>query len=409
MAAPAEAAEDAVQFALAPGRAVGAIIDYSTSEGIKLYRSATYQLVPEDEHFNVEPSTRRALIKAFADRSFEHGWNASTLSVPDDLEDELGAQKNLLTQYGEISLEHLRAHAETYVDTETRAAQDSLQQYLCLMASLSPTGKQKVTIWEADYTVNGIPCGALLFKVIMRAAHIDTHATSMHIRKQIASLDKYMATINSDITRFNEHAQELIQDLAARGETTTDLLTNLFEGYLAVSDKNFVQYVERKQQDYDEGQDIDPDTLMILCENKFKILKQRGQWNAPSAEEEKIIALEAQIKSLERKAKNFKKPKDNSNEEKGKKSSKDDKKTTKWFLVPPTAKEKGKPKTVNGREYWWCPNHKKWVRHKPEECNGINTDKKSVKADNKPTQDPETKKKLALAKAMESIVESDQE
>ncbi len=37
---------------------------------------------------------------------------------------------------------------------------------------------------------------------------------------------------------------------------------------------------------------------MLLADNKFKTFHQAQMWNAPSPEEEKILALETQIQKL---------------------------------------------------------------------------------------------------------------
>jgi hypothetical protein len=65
----------------------------------------------------------------------------------------------------------------------------------------------------------------------------------------------------------------LIEGLSSRGETTHDLLTNLFKGYKAASDRQFIAYIKKKEDDYDEGNNIDPTTLMTLAANKYKILQ----------------------------------------------------------------------------------------------------------------------------------------
>jgi hypothetical protein len=38
-----------------------------------------------------------------------------------------------------------------------------------------------------------------------------------------------------------------------RGETSNDLLANLFKGYGAAMDKIFVDYISRKKERYEEG------------------------------------------------------------------------------------------------------------------------------------------------------------
>eukprot|EP00978_Attheya_sp_CCMP212_P001859 scaffold3831_cov35-Attheya_sp.AAC.1 len=90
------------------------------------------------------------------------------------------------------------------------------------------------------------------------------------------------------------HVQLLMKALTARGETTNDLLSNLFKGYLAASDKVFLLYMTCKQEEYEEGKVYNPKMIMNLANTKYKTLKQKGEWNAPTAEEEKILALEAQ-------------------------------------------------------------------------------------------------------------------
>ena len=56
----------------------------------------------------------------------------------------------------------------------------------------------------------------------------------------------------------------------------------------------------RKDFPYEDGTDIQPIALMSLADNKYKTLKVKGTWNAPSQEEEKILALKTEIdKSVE--------------------------------------------------------------------------------------------------------------
>ena len=59
----------------------------------------------------------------------------------------------------------------------SRHAQDSAQLFHCLLASLSPEGLSKVTVWEQDYMVEDMGSGTLLLKVIIRESDINTNAT----------------------------------------------------------------------------------------------------------------------------------------------------------------------------------------------------------------------------------------
>jgi hypothetical protein len=164
------------------------------------------------------------------------------------------------------------------------------------MNSISKEGKVKMIIWSNQYTIQGLPLGSLLLKVIVRISHLDTNVTIS------SSLDSYIITIGADIPKFNGYVKLLIDLLAARGETMTDLLTKLFKGYLAVNDKIFVAYIGRKQENYEEGNNIATEDLITMADNKFKLLKEGNRWNLPLVDEEKILALPAEIKTLQKQA-----------------------------------------------------------------------------------------------------------
>ena len=118
-------------------------------------------------------------------------------------------------------------------------------------------------------------------------------------------------TIGSDIGKLNFHVQTLMGSLTARGETSTYLLTNFFKGYAECLDKTFVAYMARKQEDYKEGKDTTPNQTMQTADNSFKNQRLKNKWNVPSVEEEKILALQAEVKSMKRATKDGKKIKEN--------------------------------------------------------------------------------------------------
>ena len=78
----------------------------------------------------------------------------------------------------------------------------------------------------------------------------------------------YINTIGCDITKFNVYIQNLLEGLASRGETTNNLRSNLFKGYQAVSDHTFVKYINRKQEEYDDGLLLTRFQIMDLADMK---------------------------------------------------------------------------------------------------------------------------------------------
>ena len=163
-------------------------------------------------------------------------------------------------------------------------------------------------VWEDQYQIGRYGSGNLLLKIIIRDSHLDTNATSASIRKKLTNLDRYLPTIGQDITKFNTYVKLLVDRLRSRGEVTNDLLINLFKGYSTCSDREFIKFIKRKEDSFEEGKEITPDQLMKHADEKYKTLLQKGLWNAPDANEEKILALQVEINKLKSKSAKGKKP-----------------------------------------------------------------------------------------------------
>ena len=227
-----------------------------------------------------------------------------------------------------------------------------------------------------------------------------------------------MCNVGSDIQKFNDHVILLQQELTARGATTTDLLTNLFKAYKEVSDKDFVQYINKKEEEYDDGNDITVEHLMRLALNKYRIRTSDKIWNAPTKEEEKIIALEAKIQRLQKAKTKSVQGKSNSNtrrqgkQEKEKDPNKRRKEYIKpaWMFVAPKSGESRK-KTIDGKDYWWCTNHKAWCRHPTNECKSRNITHSNDQANEGANDDSNnhnaTNPRVQLSQALANLAEAE--
>ena len=233
-------------------------------------------------------------------------------------------------------------------------------------------------------------------------------------------MDDYLPTVGHNIIQLNEYAQLLVEALDVHGEETYDLLSNLFKAYKSASDQEFVKYIQSKQDDYDEGKDISPQTLMLLAANKYKIMVEDGIYNKPSEAEEKLLALEAQVEKLKRQQSRTKKPDNNKSPTSGdsnkSEESKDKRKgngkskhTPKpdWMTKPPNDSKKGKKKVMDGKDYWWCEPLQTWACHHPSECRAKN----KVKDDKTLTNQNESaeSRTLKLTQALQALVSSQSE
>lgn len=405
------------QFALAPGVHGGAaFIDYGTSEGQKLFKNMTTALKNE---FDCSTHDLKVFLSNISDRAGQYGWD-DVLEVPEDPAAVAPILRNLLTEYGLISIAQVQAHANTYVAGQTRQAQNSYALYNCIMATLDKTAHAKIMLKEDEYTINGVRSGPCLLKVVIRESYLDSNATTKYIRECLSSLDTYMLEVDSDIEKFNDHVDDLVDSLTARGEQTQDLLANLFKAYAACEDEVFTGYMALKESLYDEGEAFTHQQLMQLAKMKFATLKQKGKWKAQTNDQKKIIALEAQVNKLQNKVqKSNTAGKKDSGKAQSKASTRNKRKdfgekkdSTKkqgkpeWMTKPPKEGEPRK-KVVNDKDYWWCPHHRAWVRHTPESCRAKGQGNGNKSPDNDQGRAHRLVRALAAVAEQESDVESE--
>ena len=202
------------------------------------------------------------------------------------------------------------------------------------------------------------------------------------------------------------------------GEQTQDLLVNLFKGYKACKDAEFVDYIKKKEDLYEEGGQVSYQQLMDWSINKFKSRKESEQWCQRTTEEETIIALQAQVNSLVSHQKKTTYPAGKSSGDGRKDSNKQgfNKKGKgkgkpragdypAWMTTPPKSGEK-QFKKVEGKDYHWCPNHNRWTRHRPSECKGIGF--KAAPKEVQGNKFADAKHNMKLSKALAAISEDDE-
>jgi hypothetical protein len=270
-------------FALLPAMAnAGAFLDLTTSTGAKLFKLGAEPLSRSFDF--VDPSDLQVYLDLLKTKSKVQGWSR-TFTVPVEA-DGVTTNHSLLHNYGVISLESVALDVATYVNAQSKVAQDSFMLFQCIFASLDTEFPLCHIIDTRDPQEPPIPCGALLLKIIIRKAHMDTRATVSFIRTSLSSLDTKMMALDSDISKFNAYVKTQVIALEARGETTTDLLVNVFKGYETGQDSEFALFIKRKKDAYDEGGYITVTSLMDAAENKFKTRVLLKTWSAPTKEQE---------------------------------------------------------------------------------------------------------------------------
>jgi hypothetical protein len=355
----------ATTFSLYPGNTSVNAFDWTNTNDLKIHKMVVDKLT---HGFDMQPSGMRNFLKEVETRSDEVGFStlfdidvtrASATGVVTTI------KRNLLRQYGQLTLEVVQLSTGTYLATDSRKAQLEAMLYTCLSKSLTANTQKRMSLNTAEFEANGRKSGTCYLKVIMMETQQDTNATTKHLRDNLRALDEYIVKIDSDIIKFNEYVKEQMEGLAARGETTQDLLTNLFRAYKSVSDKEFIRYIKDRETAYEDGTDITSNELMTKARNRYKTMLQNGEWNSPTEDEAKIIALQAEMKSFRR---GTGKPSDKTPKEGEYRKKRNDNRPA-WHFEKPKENDP-KSKTIDAKQYWWCPTHEAWVRHKPEECKG---------------------------------------
>lgn len=386
----ATVATTASTFAMTPGQLkVEEVIDYSDKVGLSLWKAAIEALPTK---FDMKASGTATFVEGMKAKAQEFGWSQGSKQIT-TFENDAGAKIDLIEQYGQITPDKLKVECERFitgVDKETRARQNNEMMHKCIMATLTTDAKLRLTPHRNDYTFHKQVYAPLLYKTVMKLAIIDSRATDQQLRDNLGDLASYMVSCKSDIEKFHQFFDANYSALIARGKTVDDPIGLLFDGYFAAGDHVFVKYMKDKQDEYFDNQvhmqNLTHEGLMAMAMAKYNYLVQREKWGLKSMEEEKIMALSAEVAGLKgelKLAKNVADKVDNGNKRsqekkkkreekktKNKKSKKDKEKQKRdetWKKIPPSPKDP-QEKVVNKITYHWCIHHMAWTAHKPEEC-----------------------------------------
>ena len=221
------------------------------------------------------------------------------------------------------------------------------------------------------------------------------------------------STAKDDVESFNDYVREQTARLSARGESSTDIMDNLFIGYLACSDQRFVSYVERIQQDWqdDPASTLTYEMLMTKMESHYQTRILAGNWKAVTKEQEQIIALQAKINHFQqyqpKKTKKGPEKQAHSNPLPNAGAPRVKVFTGKqaWCSTPPKEGE-SYTKEVGGKTWHYCIYHKYWANHTSADCS-FNPKNKGKRPN--ATKEPEIDLTAALAAVDVEEVDSDDE
>ena len=285
-------------FALGPGRS-HTILNFDDpntgATATKLYNKA---IAPLEAKFDGEADNLAVFLASVCDRARRFNWHR-LITVPIDD----GTTRNLLTHYGQVSLDNARAHAATYVNTPTRDAQDNHMFYYFWADSLTNEFCTTVLLYADTYMVTNVPVASALLKQIIILTRVDNPASTMHIREMLIESKQKLLQLKGNITEFNQWVQKQMGRLHAWEQEAIHLLYYLWKAYKAAPDEEFVVYIKDLKSQADDGRVMyTAEDLMVRAENKYEahLLDEENTWGKPTDEQEKIVAMTAEITALKK-------------------------------------------------------------------------------------------------------------
>ncbi len=370
-----------IAFAIAPAQVNRELVDYTTKEGIAIYKQAVKSLYDDGAGFTLEPSKKFIFVGLLKARVTQQGWTELVT-----VRDATGTDQCLITKYGKLTEADVKASADAIQLANNRVKQEDHLLYQCLHKSLTSSAIQRLELQKKRYSTgadaDGPESGIMMLKFIMVMSSVDTRATSSKLWKTINSgMPEIMEEHGNNVTAFNDEIRLVQNELFARGEDPTNIVPQLFEAYEGMhnGEGKMGRYVELISNRYSAGEDFTDVSLMEAIDTKYRELTENDDktTKTKSKAEDQILALQSQIAKLQTEVN-----KGGNSSDKPDKDSNTSDERSKARKIRRQVEKRDKPKdgepttiVVEGKKFHWCDGgngaHKpKWVVHDPKDCRG---------------------------------------
>jgi hypothetical protein len=381
-AAPTASGSAAVVFADTPQSLHAEdLIDYSTKQGSGIYEQESKTLDDKEltDGFGMTPNQMVVFVESLTCRATAMGWNVGSKQIT-TFTNRSGKTVDIIKEYGQINELTLKTACKHFckageVDVESWAKQNNTMLAIRLGKSLTADAQARLLTYRNEYTFDCVEYAPLMYKIIMRLATINTVATMQTLRNYLNNLGVFAATVSSSINKINGGFDKNYTQLLTRSANINNPVGLLFDAYHIVPCYNFKMHIRHHYNDYldDKLINLTHEALMTSAMCKYDWLRQKGQWGAKSPDNEKIVAMAAQLNALKGHLKVDKHLQDTLNDDKKtwNKKNKGNKNRQKeeevWKKIPLKDGNK-KSKEVGKHTYHWCEYHMAWCMHLLSEC-----------------------------------------
>ncbi len=284
---------------------VNDLINYLTKRGSAIYKRGCQALNDKalTDGFSMTQAQTVVFVEALQNKCTQMGWNQGTKQITSFINRE-GKTVNIIKHYGQINEAMLKQQCEQFckpgeADAQSRAKQNNTMMCTCLSKTLTADAKTKLLAHRSNFTFDGVEYAPVMYKVIMCLATVDSVATTQLLRDNLQNLGTFAATVKGDVDKIHAEFDKNYSQLLSQGASVDDPIQILFDAYQVVPCYNFQTYIGRQYDDYLDGKlTLTHEALLKMAKTKYDWLVSTKKWGAKSPDDDKIVAMAAEIKSL---------------------------------------------------------------------------------------------------------------
>ena len=317
---------------------------------------------------------------------------------------------NIATGYNQLTIEEVQQYIRSHIaGQQTRAAQADYELFHALHNSMGPSLLNKTSLRPEQYqvTVNDTvyDSGACLLMVMIREVTTTSKATQIQLTRELHKMGvAEFEALDWNVSAIVEKYRLMFDQMRSFGQLPPDMVPTILDGFKSCPDQGLKDYVQSTLNDfYDDKVQLDNEKLLSRIEANYKIRVADGSYNVPTADQKKIIALEARLSDVLSKQAKHSSQSNGDREGSGRSQA--------WMTKAPSAdndkcKKVGDTWTLQrgNKKFVWCEHHKKWGRHKSSDCKA---NKQDSSEDDAPTPPPAGGTGLSLQANMSDYLMDD--
>ena len=172
------------------------LLDFGKEVDLGVYKEGKTPVLEEDNCSDLKPETLGQFLRMLDRKATDQGWNnaSSTQQIGLFNITHNGAPNtiNITKEYGRIEMAALRAQCKQFMigeDSQHRANQNNQMLQACFWGLLTPRAQQRLAQYKDEYTFNGLFCGPLFLKIIIRTISGNSRVTISAIRSWLNHID----------------------------------------------------------------------------------------------------------------------------------------------------------------------------------------------------------------------------